>query len=176
LGIAEDLLFRKQYYTGEDLLFRKQDYTGKDVIKIGKSFVTFHVEDGQLTPYKKHFSDAGWDLRAKESFTLAPHEWRVIKTGVRTEIPQGYVGIIKERSGLGAKGLAVRAGVIDSDYRGEIGVVIQNLTNDQREFEEGDRIAQLVVMNCLLDAVIKFDGEITETERGEGGFGSTGIQ
>jgi dUTP pyrophosphatase len=167
MGIAQDLLFRKQGYTGDKA----------QVVSRPAPYVVFHIEHEDLTPFKKHYSDAGWDLRAKEPFSLAPREIKIVKTGVKTEIPAGFVGIIKERSGLGSKGFAVRAGVIDSEYRGEIGVVIQNLSqHETKEFAKGDRIAQLVVMNCLLDAVIKFDGEITETERGEGGFGSTGIQ
>lgn len=100
--------------------------------------------------------------------------WQTVKlhTGIAVEIPHGYVGLIRERSGLGAKGIALRGGVIDSDYSGEIIVMLRG-TDDDVWIEVGDRIAQLVVVPCYQGEVIEVES-LSETGRGAAGFGSTG--
>jgi len=93
----------------------------------------------------------------------------LVSTGVRVMIPEGYVGIIKDRSGMAKKGVTTHGGVIDSDYRGEVGVMLRLNGNT---IKKGDRIAQLVVVPCLMD--FETVDSLDETERGEKGFGSTG--
>jgi dUTP pyrophosphatase len=116
---------------------------------------------------------AGFDLYAYEEDFIGEHEWAVVPTGIALSIPKGKVGIIKPRSGLAAKNaIDVLAGVIDSDYRGEIEVVLINHSYNDIVFKKGDRIAQLVI----LDHYNEFEvvESLDDTERGSGGFGSTG--
>lgn len=121
---------------------------------------------------------AGYDLYAciDEPITIRPHETAKIGTGLAMEIPEGYFGGIFARSGLATKqGLrpANCCGVADSDYRGEYIVALHNDSNEERIVEPNERIAQLIVMPFL---PIEFNevNELTDTDRGEGGFGSTG--
>ncbi len=118
---------------------------------------------------------AGFDLCAASSGMLVPAETRVIGTGIAMEIPEGFVGFVCSRSGLAAKhGVFVlnAPGVIDSDYRGEVGVILHNAGTEIWTFKAGDRIAQLVPMP-VSRAWIRFVSELSGTERGAGGFGST---
>lgn len=121
---------------------------------------------------------AGYDLYAAipEAVAIKPHATEKIGTGLAIAIPDGYFGAIFARSGLAAKqGLrpANCVGVADSDYRGEYIVAIHNDSEEERVVEPGDRIAQLVVMPYL-SAEFEEKDELSETERGSGGFGSTG--
>lgn len=121
---------------------------------------------------------AGYDLYAciDKSVTVAPHTTAKIGTGLAIAVPDGYFGAIFARSGLATKqGLrpANCVGVCDSDYRGEYIVAIHNDSDEERVIENGDRIAQLVVMPYLAVSFIETD-ELDQTERGAGGFGSTG--
>lgn len=121
---------------------------------------------------------AGMDLRCHEDFTLYPNERRLVGTGLRVAIPPGYEGQVRPRSGLALKrGLALvnSPGTIDADYRGEIGVILINHGADVVTFSAGDRIAQLVICPVARAELIVVE-ELEETERGEGGFGSTGKQ
>lgn len=130
----------------------------------------------ELAPAYASEGDAGADLRAAKSITLAPGEYRIVPTGVRAAIPEGLVGLVHPRSGLAAKrGVTVlnAPGTIDSGYRGEIGVILINHSDESTTIEEGERIAQLV-----LQRFERVDFDIVETldatSRGDGGFGSTG--
>lgn len=98
-----------------------------------------------------------------------------IHTGIKLEIPQGFVGLIKERSSFAARGIEVLAGIIDADYRGEIIVILHNTNNESLKIEHGDRIAQILFLPIWQGNLIKVDS-LSETSRGEGGFGSTGIK
>ena len=121
---------------------------------------------------------AGLDLRANidENIILKPLERNLIKTGLFIELPKGFEAQVRPRSGLAfKKGLSVlnSPGTIDADYRGEIGVILVNLSNETVEIEDGERVAQLVVAKH--ERIIWQDTEILEkTQRGAGGFGSTG--
>ena len=108
--------------------------------------------------------------------TLNSGERHAIKTGLILEIPRGCYGRIAPRSGLAVKfGLDTMAGVIDSDYRGEIGIVAVNLGQEDVSFKRGDRIAQLILERCYTPEVTPISvQELTGTDRGKGGFGSTG--
>lgn len=121
---------------------------------------------------------AGLDLRAniETSITLKPLERAIVKTGLFIELPIGYEAQVRPRSGLAFKnGVTVlnSPGTIDADYRGEIGVILVNLSNEPFVIENGERIAQLVIAKHE-QAEWQLVEELTTTERGAGGFGSTG--
>lgn len=116
---------------------------------------------------------AGYDLFADESKRI--HDRAIISTGIAVKIPAGYVGIVKSRSSMAVKGVDAQAGVIDADYTGELKVVLSNAKwpNEVARIVEGDKIAQLLVVPCLHGAAVEVEG-FEETDRGSGGFGSTG--
>ena len=121
---------------------------------------------------------AGSDLKAaiQTALTLQPLERKIVPTGLKIALPEGYEAQVRPRSGLAAKhGITVlnTPGTIDADYRGEIGVILVNLSNSAFTIEPGERIAQLVVAK-FEQIDWKLTQELTETARGEGGFGSTG--
>lgn len=121
---------------------------------------------------------AGLDLRAnlEESITLKPLERRLIPTGLHIALPDGYEAQVRPRSGLAyKKGITVlnAPGTIDADYRGDIGVILINMSNEDFVVENGERIAQLVIAKYD-QAAWNLVTELSETNRGEGGFGSTG--
>ena len=121
---------------------------------------------------------AGADLRAllDKNITIAPGETYFVHTGIAIEIPTGLVGLIYARSGLACKrGLAPAncVGVIDSDYRGEIMVALHNYSNVAQEIEPDERVAQLVIAPYIAAEFVEVES-LEETDRGEGGFGSTG--
>jgi dUTP pyrophosphatase len=131
----------------------------------------------ELPRYETPLS-AGMDVRADltESVTLAPLARAMVPTGLYVEIPEGYEIQVRPRSGLAAKhGLTVlnSPGTIDADYRGEIRVILVNLSPEPFEVKPGERIAQLVVARHER-AEWELSDKLSETERGEGGFGSTG--
>lgn len=123
---------------------------------------------------------AGMDLRANlsEPITLHPMERRLIPTGLHIALPEGYEAQVRPRSGLALKhGLTVlnTPGTIDADYRGEIGVVLINLSQEDFVINDGERIAQMVIVRCEQGELISVD-VLDETERGEGGYGHTGVK
>ena len=125
-------------------------------------------------------SSAGMDLRANipEAVTLKPLERAIIKTGLFIELPVGYEAQVRPRSGLAAKkGITVlnSPGTIDADYRGEIGVILVNLSNEEFTIQDGERIAQMVISRHEHITWKKVES-LQETSRGTGGFGSTGVQ
>ncbi len=123
-------------------------------------------------------SSAGLDLKAvlDEPFVLAPLERKIIGTGLKIALPEGFEAQVRPRSGLAAKhGITVlnAPGTIDADYRGEIGVILVNLSNEKFTIQPGERIAQLVVANYT-QVSWQPTTNLEATDRGEGGFGSTG--
>ena len=132
------------------------------------------LDEDAIVPTKANRSDAGYDLYAFHGTILQKHAHKLIKTGISMAIPEGYVGLIWPRSGMAYKhGIDVFAGVIDSSYRGEIGVVLYNSQYSNYSIEKGDRIAQI-----LFQKIEDFDLHVVEnlddTNRGTGGFGSSG--
>ncbi|MDI6711799.1 MAG: dUTP diphosphatase [Anaerosomatales bacterium] len=129
-------------------------------------------------PRYAHEGDAGLDLYAAESVTLAPFQRALVPTGIAVAIPEGFAGFVQPRSGLAIRhGLSLvnTPGLIDSHYRGEIKVIAINLDPSQTlVINRGDKIAQLVVQPIVRVALVECD-ELDETARGEGGFGSTGV-
>ena len=127
-----------------------------------------------MIPARANKTDAGYDLWSVESYTLKPLERKLFKTGICVEIPEGHYGRIAPRSGLAYKhGLDVLAGVIDSSYRGEIGVILINLGDKDVYITHGDRVAQLIIESCRYPEMVQVD-ELGVSNRGIGGFGSTG--
>ncbi|MFT5823945.1 MAG: dUTP pyrophosphatase [Crocinitomix sp.] len=123
---------------------------------------------------------AGVDLRANldESVTLQPLERALIKTGLFIALPEGFEAQVRPRSGLAyKKGISVlnSPGTIDADYRGEIGVILVNISSEAFIVEDGERIAQMVVAKCEQATFVAVE-VLDETERGAGGFGSTGVK
>jgi len=117
---------------------------------------------------------AGADLQASEALVIAPGERAAVPTAIRVELPPGHVGLVWPRSGLALRyGIDTLAGVIDSDYRGELRVVLVNHGREPFHIKPGDRVAQLLVQRVERAAFVPDDG-LTRTGRGEGGFGSSG--
>jgi len=125
-------------------------------------------------PARAHVDDAGLDLYANEVCVLSPGERRTVKTGVVLAIPTGYVGLIWDKSSIPHKwGVKTMGGVIDASYRGEIGVIMINLSKEPYIIEKGAKISQLLIQKVELPEVCEVT-ELDDTIRGEGGFGSTG--
>ena len=117
---------------------------------------------------------AGYDLYAAEEVLVNTLGRKLVKTNISISIPEGYYGRIAPRSGLAYKnGIDVLAGVIDSDYRGELKVILINLSDQEQSIENGDRIAQLVFQQ-VEKVALELAEVLADTERGEGGFGHTG--
>ena len=131
-------------------------------------------------PHYETIASAGMDLRANisESRVLKPLERSIVGTGLFIELPVGIEAQVRPRSGLAAKkGITVlnAPGTIDADYRGEIGVILVNLSNEDFTIENGERIAQLVIAKHERAEWVQVE-TLSETDRGEGGFGSTGTK
>ncbi|MCP4974553.1 MAG: dUTP diphosphatase [Maribacter sp.] len=131
-------------------------------------------------PHYETLASAGMDLRANiaEAITLQPLGRTIVKTGLFIELPIGYEAQVRPRSGLAAKkGITVlnTPGTVDADYRGEIGVILVNLSNDAFVIENGERIAQLVIAKHERAEWSEVE-QLSDTSRGAGGFGSTGTK
>jgi dUTP pyrophosphatase len=130
--------------------------------------------DGGLLPEYASLGAAGADLRASEALEILPGGRAAVSTGVKLAIPPGYVGLVWPRSGLAVRhGIDTLAGVIDSDYRGEVRVVLINHGEAPFRIAPGDRIAQLLIQR-VERATFGAAEALDDTERGDGGFGSTG--
>ena len=129
-----------------------------------------------LLPAKAHPDDAAFDLRARTALEIAPGTSALVPTGLFLELPAGYEAQVRPRSGLALKkGITVlnSPGTIDADYRGEICVILINLSNEDFVINDGERIAQMVIARHEQADIIQVE-ELTDTERGTGGFGHTG--
>lgn len=124
-------------------------------------------------PVRQHKSDAGLDLFSSDYVMLNARSVTKVGTGIAIELPEGFHGLIMDRSSLGAKGIHVFGGVIDNGYRGEIIVCLFNASTVPVAIEPGDKIAQLIVVGIPRFTPIEVD-ELDNTDRGEDGFGSTG--
>ena len=134
------------------------------------------IDDGLPVPAHAHPGDGGIDLYARGACELGPGERVVVATGIAVAIPDGYAGFVTPRSGLAAlHGISVvnGPGLVDSGYRGEIKVILVNLSSEAFVIERGNRIAQLVVVPVAIKDFEVVD-ELPATRRGSGGFGSTG--
>lgn len=120
--------------------------------------------------------DAGYDLFSIADYEVPAGKTVLVVTGLHVEIPSGYVGLVKDRSSVASAGLHSLAGVIDSAYRGEIKILLLNIGAATYSIKQGQKIAQMVVLPVYLEDVEQVDTleDLTDTERGVGGFGSTG--
>jgi len=134
-----------------------------------------------IVPRYAHDGDAGMDLCATRDVTLRPGESAMVGSGIAIQLPRGFAGFVHARSGLGSKGLVIKhsTGVIDSGYRDEIKLVLFNnnpITSDRVfHVKKGDRVAQLVIQHVACATMVEAKS-LEETERGTGGFGSSGIR
>lgn len=131
------------------------------------------VAQEAILPVRAHPDDAGLDLYTVEGAILAPRQGKAMKTGIAMAVPQGHVGLIADRSSMAKKGIKTAGGVIDAGYRGEVLVMLWNISNDEIRINAGERIAQLLLLPIITPAVTEVQ-VLDETPRGDGGFGSTG--
>ena len=148
-------------------------------------FCKVQLDEGAVLPTRAHDTDAGYDLYAREDFVIPRSRCysfdddgvyigsAIHDTGVHIEIPQGYVGFLKSKSGLNVKHGITSEGVIDSGYTGSIVVKLYNHEDETYEVKKGDKITQLVILP-IATPTLKIVDNLEETERGTGGFGSTG--
>ncbi len=124
-------------------------------------------------PSYAHPGDAGMDLYSAENLTINAEERVVCRTGLSFKIPDGFAGLVWDKSGLAAKnGIKTMAGVLDSGYRGELKIVLVNLSKETYNIKKGDKIAQMLIQKVERTEIIEVS-ELSDTLRGDGGFGST---
>ena len=126
-----------------------------------------------ILPTRANPGDAGLDLYVLEDVSLAPGQGALARTGIAVAIPPGHVGLIADRSSLGKKGLKTAGGVIDAGYRGELGVILWNISSEPQKMVRGERLAQLLILPIAAPAVREV-ASLEETVRGVNGFGSSG--
>lgn len=124
-------------------------------------------------PQKAHAGDAGFDLYSRDYYSIPPYAHVLVSTGIKLAIPEGYVGLIWDKSGVAFEGMKTMGGVIDSNYRGEIKVIIKNLSEEMYNVIPGQKIAQILIQ-AISDIEISEEKIVDETERKADGFGSTG--
>jgi len=133
------------------------------------------LHENSKVPIYKSTQAAGFDIHSLEKVSLKANSTTKVSTGFALEIPNGFYVRIEDRSGMAAKGIHKLAGIIDSDYRGEVFIVLHNTTNQDYQIEKHDRIAQGVI-TPVNQADFSETSQLSETQRGSGGFGSTGIK
>jgi dUTP pyrophosphatase len=124
-------------------------------------------------PTRAHDTDAGLDLTTVETHSLKPGEGKIFKTGLAVAIDPGYVGLVWDRSSMGKRGIKTLGGVIDAGYRGEIGVILWNISHEVQEIKSGERIAQLLIQSIATPQTKEVQS-LSDTSRGTGAFGSSG--
>ena len=134
------------------------------------------VDKEARLPQYAHPGDAGMDFFSNEEVILRPGERKLVPTGISMAIPGGYVGLFWDKSGIASKfGIKSMAGVIDAGYRGEIRILLHNLSSDEFKIEKGMKIAQMLIQPVEQKQLIEVD-DLDDTERSDGGFGSTGLE
>ena len=130
-----------------------------------------------LLPAKAHDDDAAFDLKSRAQMEIQPHKSALVPTGLFLELPEGFEAQVRPRSGLALKRCVTvlnTPGTIDAGYRGEVGVILINHGDTPFDIKRGDRIAQMVIQ-CLSQVQLELAAELSATQRGAGGFGSTGV-
>ncbi|MFH1503478.1 MAG: dUTP diphosphatase [Candidatus Diapherotrites archaeon] len=121
-------------------------------------------------------SDVGFDVKAIENVSIFPFDQKNVRTGIAIEIPKGYVGIVRDRAGIVQKmNVHTVAGTFDSGFRGEVSIMLVNMNEKTIEIEKGMRIAQIILIPIVKAKIVEVK-KLSETERGEKGFGSTGMK
>lgn len=169
-GVIEDMIRDAQttktnYF--QTLEFRYRPYIPENMYVM--------LDEGAKMPVRSTGGSAGYDLSAMDNVRIEPGLTGAVDTGVHVAIPRGWVGLVLERSSLHRRGLGLanKVGVIDSDYRGPIVLMLHNYSPDGALIRYGERLAQLVIVPFADPELIEV-GSLDETERGDGGFGSTG--
>ena len=128
-----------------------------------------------MLPNYAHEGDAGLDFYSCEDTIIYPNERKLVSTGISMEFPKGYVALVWDKSGIASKkGVETMAGVIDCHYRGEIKILLHNNDKEPYEIKKSQKIAQILIQPVERVNIIEVN-ELTSTQRGEGGFGSTGL-
>jgi dUTP pyrophosphatase len=143
----------------------------------GRAEIQFTLEEAGTAPDYKTEHAAGMDICCAEAFELQPSERKLVSTGLRIALPDGFEAQVRPRSGLALKhGISMvnTPGTVDADYRGEILVLLINLGQNPVEFKKGERIAQMVIASVVRANLVRVD-HLPQSVRGEGGFGSTGV-
>ena len=135
--------------------------------------IKIKLDEGAIMPTRAHEADAGFDIYAKEAQIVSAKESAVFDTGVHIAIPSGYAGMLKSKSGLNVKHGITSEGVIDAEYTGSICVKLYNNSGFDYKVEAGDKITQLVIIPIETPALVCVD-DLSETDRGDNGFGSSG--
>ena len=132
------------------------------------------LKEAATLPSFAHDTDAGMDLHASEVVTLAAGERATVPTGIAMQIPEGHVGLIWDKSGIGIKqGIKVMGGVVDAGYRGEVMIGMKNLSDEAYTFEVGDKVAQMLIQKVNQPEIEVVDS-LDDSDRADGAFGSTG--
>lgn len=131
------------------------------------------LDPAATLPTRAHADDAGLDLYALEDAELLPGVGRVVRTGVAVAIAAGHAGLVCDRSSMAKRGLKTAGGVIDAGYRGEVGVMLWNIARQAQVVKKGERIAQLLIIQVATPSPVASQ-DLGKTDRGHGGFGSTG--
>jgi len=157
--------------SGNNKIENKKDIlTNSPIIRVKK------IDKKVELPSYLYDSDVGFDLRANESIKLFPGEQKEIKTGIIIEIPEGCVGLIRDRVGIVTKmGVHTAAGTFDPGFRGEVSIFLVNLSEETKYVEQGMRVAQMIIIPVIKPKIIEVK-ELSDTERGDKGFGSTGLK
>ena len=132
------------------------------------------LDEGARIDPPAHYGDAGYDIYSREDVLIPARRCEVFRTGVHIEIPNGYVGLLKSKSGLNVKHCITGEGVIDSGYTGEICVNLYNHSLSPKYFEPGDKLIQILIVPIITPAIEIVD-DIEGDTRGDNGFGSTGV-
>lgn len=172
---ADDPEYRNDYKTSDPNWYEGLNPNLR--IREGEVTIDFvQVEKGIRRPEYQTAGSAGMDICSSQSVTIPPGQWTMVSTGLMLAIPEGFVGMVCPRSGLAFKhGITVLngPGIVDSDFRGELKVILINHSESAFQVQSGDRIAQLVI-SPLMRARLNPVSSLSETARGDGGFGSTG--
>jgi len=138
----------------------------------------FKTNEHAIIPVRAHEDDAGYDLHTISRFTMTPKSFVWVRTGLKVDVPKGWEIQIRPKSGLAGRGITVlnTPGTVDAGFRGEVHVLLHNVTNQRYNFLPGDKIAQMVLKPVYSIEFIEVEEEslLGETARGENGFGSTG--
>lgn len=141
--------------------------------KLKKPTIKVVLDEGAKMPHRAHSADAGYDLFSREDAVIYPNAGGIFDTGVHVAIPEGYVGFLKSKSGLNVKHSIQSEGVIDSGYTGSINVKLFNHGSKDVHIQKGQKISQLVLLP-IITPELELVEALEDTERGSGGFGSTG--
>ena len=148
----------------------------KSAVKAGINLNFLKLSKNAESPEYALDSDVGFDLKAIEDVSIFPFEQKEVRTGIVIEVPKGYVGLVRDRAGIVQKmNVHTVAGTFDSGFRGEVSIILVNMNDKTVEIEKGMRIAQIILMPVVRAKIIEVK-KLSDTERGERSFGSTGMK